>query len=95
MAIALTLIAIHVAAIPFSGSSVNPARSLGPALVGDQWHAFWIYVVGPAAGAIIAWIVYTVVIKGDTDFRDDMKALRTEVRPPSTPPTTGAAPPTG
>ena len=95
VAIPLTLLMIHFAAIPFSGSSVNPARSLGPALVGDQWTAFWIYVVGPAAGAIIAWIIYTVVIKGDTDFRDDMQALRAEVRPPSTPPTTGAAPPTG
>lgn len=95
ISIPLTLLAIHFAAIPFSGSSVNPARSLGPALVGDQWTAFWIYVVGPAAGAIIAWIVYTVVIKGNTDFRDDMQALRAEVRPPTTPPTTGAAPPTG
>jgi aquaporin Z len=102
VAIPLTLLAIHFAAIPFSGSSVNPARSLGPALVGDQWHAFWIYVVGPAAGAVIAWIVYTVVIKGDTDLRDDMQRIRNEVRPPSTPasstppPTSGdAAPPTG
>lgn len=95
ISIPLTLLMIHFAAIPWSGSSVNPARSLGPALVGDQWHAFWIYVVGPAAGAIIAWIVYTVVIKGDTDFRDDVQALRAEVRPPATPPTTGSAPPTG
>jgi len=95
VAIPLTLLFIHFASIPFSGTSVNPARSLGPALVGDKWTAFWIYVVGPAAGAVIAWIVYTVVIKGDTDFRDDMQALRAEVRPPSTPPTTGAAPPAG
>ena len=47
ISIPLTLIAIHFAIIPFSGSSVNPARSLGPALVGDQWHGFWIFVVGP------------------------------------------------
>jgi aquaporin Z len=95
ISIPLTLLAIHFAAIPFSGSSVNPARSLGPALVGDQWTAFWVYIIGPAAGAIIAWIVYTVVIKGDTNFRDDMQALRAEVRPPTTPPTTGSAPPAG
>jgi aquaporin Z len=96
VSIPLTLLAIHFAAIPFSGSSVNPARSLGPALVGSYWHGFWIYVVGPAAGAILAWIIYTIVIKGDTDFRDDMKALRTEVRPPSPPSdTTAAAPPAG
>jgi aquaporin Z len=96
VSIPLTLLAIHFAAIPFSGSSVNPARSLGPALVGDQWHSFWIYVVGPAAGAILAWVIYTVVIKGDTDFRDDMQRLRADVRPPSSPPpatTGGAAPP--
>jgi aquaporin Z len=96
MAIPLTLVAIHFAALPISGSSVNPARSLGPALVGDQWHAFWISVVGPAAGAIIAWIIYTVVIKGDTDFRDDLQGLRREVKPPSsTPPASAgdAAPP--
>jgi aquaporin Z len=93
VSIPLTLLAIHFAAIPFSGSSVNPARSLGPALVGSQWTAFWIYIVGPAAGAIIAWLIYTIVIKGDTDLRDDMRALRAEVRPPSTPPTGGEAPP--
>lgn len=94
VAIPLTLLFIHFASIPFDGTSVNPARSLGPALVGDQWTGFWVYVVGPAAGAIIAWIVYTVVIKGDTDFRDDMQRIRDEVRPPSTP-TTGGAAPTG
>jgi len=93
VSIPLTLLAIHFAAIPFSGSSVNPARSLGPALVGSEWTGFWVYVVGPTAGAIIAWLVYTVVIKGDTNFRDDMRNLRNEVRPPSTPPSTGAAPP--
>ena len=94
VAIPLTLLMIHFAAIPFSGSSVNPARSLGPALVGAQWTAFWIYVIGPAAGAIIAWIIYTVVIKGDTDLRDDMQRIRADVRPPSTP-ATGTPPPTG
>ena len=98
IAIPLTLTVIHLAIVSFSGSSVNPARSLGPALVGSQWTAFWIYVVGPAAGAIIAWIIYTVVIKGDTDLRDDMARIRAEVRPPSTPgtsPPTDTPPPTG
>jgi aquaporin Z len=97
VSIPLTLLAIHFAAIPWSGASVNPARSLGPALVGSEWTDFWIYIVGPAAGAIIAWIVYTVVIKGDTDFRDDMRQLRDDVRPPSAPSSTSgeAAPPAG
>lgn len=86
ISIPLTLIAIHFAIIPFSGSSVNPARSLGPALVGDQWHGFWIYVVGPGAGAIIGWLIYSIVIKGGTDLSDDMKALRRDPKQPSTEP---------
>jgi aquaporin Z len=94
IAIPLTLLVIHFATIPIDGTSVNPARSLGPALVGSQWTGFWIFVIGPAAGAIIAWIIYAVVIKGDTDLRDDMQRIRADVRPPS-PPTTGTPPATG
>jgi len=99
ISIPLTLLAIHFAALPFSGSSVNTARSLGPALVGDQWTDFWIYVVGPAAGTIIAWLIYAIVIKGDTDFRDDLRRLSADVRPskspPPPPPSEAAPPPTG
>ena len=93
VSIPLTLLFIHFALIPFDGSSVNPARSLGPALVGSQWTGFWVFVVGPAAGAIIAWLIYAVVIKGDTDLRGDIRGLRAEVRPPKAPPTAEAAPP--
>jgi aquaporin Z len=92
VAIPLTLLMIHFATIPIDGTSVNPARSLGPALVGAQWTGFWIFVIGPAAGAVIAWVIYAVVIKGDTDLRDDMQRIRAEVRPPSPPPT-GTPPP--
>jgi aquaporin Z len=69
IAIPLTLLAIHFAAIPFSGASVNPARTLGPALVGHHWDSEWIYFVGPGAGALIAAVVYTVIVKGDTSLR--------------------------
>lgn len=58
-AIPLTLTAVHFAGIPFSGASVNPARSLAPALVGgtiDQNIVVWI--VGPILGAVVAWAVY-------------------------------------
>lgn len=63
--IALTLAVVHLAGIPFTGASVNPARTLGPALIGGQWHALWIYFAGPAIGAVIAWVVHTVVVKGE------------------------------
>ncbi len=83
IAIPLTLIMIHFALIPFDGCSVNPARSLGPALVGDQWTGFWVFVVGPTVGAIIGWLIYTIVVKGDVDFRDDLKAMRGTAQPPT------------
>lgn len=56
--IALTLAAVHLAGIPFSGASVNPARSFGPALIGGDFSGFWVYVVGPLAGAAIAWVFW-------------------------------------
>jgi len=79
VAIGLTLLAIHFAAVPFSGSSVNPARSFGTALIGNKWTDFWIYIVAPPAGAIVGWLVYTVVVKGQTNLRDDFDAMRRDM----------------
>ena len=48
-------------AAPVSGTSMNPARSFGPALVAGDWSAYWAYVAGPLLGAVIAvgcaWIL--------------------------------------
>ena len=61
VAIPLTLVAAHLALIPFSGSSLNTARSFGPALIGSEWTDFWVYIVGPIGGAIIGWLVYAII----------------------------------
>jgi aquaporin Z len=58
LAIALTLIAIHFAIANVTGSSVNPARSIGSALVGGDLTGIWIYLVGPTVGGIIGWGIY-------------------------------------
>jgi aquaporin Z len=61
LAIPLTLVAIHLVAVPFTGSSVNPARSIAPALLGGDLSKLWIYLVGPVVGAIIAALIYRVM----------------------------------
>ena len=76
IAIPLTLLAVHFAAVPFSGSSVNPARTFGPALIGNEWTGIWIYFVAPLLGAVLAWLVYRVVVEGDIDIGDEVQALR-------------------
>ena len=58
LAIPLTLVAIHLVAVPFTGSSVNPARSIAPALLGGDLSKLWIYLVAPVVGAVIAALIY-------------------------------------
>jgi aquaporin Z len=48
-------------ASPISGASMNPARSLGPDVVGLDFTGWWVYVAGPVAGAVIAVLIITAV----------------------------------
>ncbi|XP_068853859.1 aquaporin-2-like [Aphelocoma coerulescens] len=51
-----------LAAGPFSGGSMNPARSLGPAIVTGVWDDHWVYWLGPVLGAVLAGLSYEFVL---------------------------------
>lgn len=63
--IGLTLTLVHLFGIGFTGTSVNPARSIGPALfeLGDTFLQLWIFILGPMAGAFLAGLFYKFVLK--------------------------------
>ncbi len=63
LAIGLTLAAIHFVAIPATGTSVNPARSIGPALFagGDAILQLWLFILAPVLGAALAGVGYPLL----------------------------------
>ena len=67
MVISLALIAIHLAGVPISGASVNPARSLGPALVAGDLGGVWLYIVAPLVGGVAAWLITKVARTDSVD----------------------------
>jgi aquaporin Z len=67
LVIGLTLTAIHFAAIPISGASVNPARSLAPAMVAGKYTGLWVYLAGPMLGGLIGWGMYRFFTPPDED----------------------------
>lgn len=60
LAIGLALTLVHLVSIPISNTSVNPARSTGPALIAGGWalEQLWLFWLAPLAGAVLAGIVY-------------------------------------
>ena len=65
--IGLALVLVHFFGIPFTGTSVNPARSIAPAVIqgGDYLKQLWIFIVAPSIGAVIAGLFYSLVLKTD------------------------------
>ena len=63
--IGLTLTLVHLFGLPFTGTSVNPARSIGPAIfqLGDAIKELWVFIVAPLVGATLAALFYKYVLK--------------------------------
>lgn len=67
IAIGLTLTLVHLVGIPLTGTSVNPARSLGPALFegGTALSQVWLFIVAPLVGALIAVVLWKITRKDE------------------------------
>jgi aquaporin Z len=63
VAIGLVLTLIHLVGIPITNTSVNPARSIGPAVFVGGWalQQLWLFIVAPLVGAVLAAVVYQAV----------------------------------
>lgn len=61
--IGLTLTLVHIFGIYFTGTSVNPARSFGPAIFagGEYFVNVWVFIVAPLAGGVLAALVYNFI----------------------------------
>lgn len=67
--IGLSLTLVHILGISFTGTSVNPARSFGPALFvgGDALSNVWVFIVAPLVGGILAALVYKFLSSKDAE----------------------------
>jgi len=74
IAIGLALTAVHLVGIPLTGTSVNPARSLGPALFegGTALSQVWLFILAPLAGAVLGFLVWKLT---RVDSLEDQDAL--------------------
>jgi aquaporin Z len=78
--IGLVLVLIHLVGIPVTNTSVNPARSIGPALFVGGWalQQLWLFIVAPLAGAVLAAAVYNGFRVPTLTAREAEQALPTE-----------------
>ncbi|MEY2334214.1 MIP/aquaporin family protein [Acidithiobacillus ferrianus] len=77
LAIGFTLVMIVTFMGPLTGASVNPARTLGPAVAGDYYPHIWVYLLATSLGGLLAGFLYKFMQEGRADMRF-REALREE-----------------
>ncbi|MDY5422738.1 aquaporin [Hornefia butyriciproducens] len=83
LVIGLTLTLIHIFGIPFDGTSVNPARSFGPAIVvgGDALAQLPVFIIAPLIGGVLAALVYRLLFTEVEDPAEELETDAEDVRP--------------
>ena len=76
IAIGLVLTLIHLVSIPVTNTSVNPARSIGPALFAGAgaFEQLWLFILAPLIGGALASFLYTAIRPVDPDAQITMRA---------------------
>ena len=67
LAIGLTLAFCILMGGPLTGASLNPARSIGPAVAAGNFEDLWVYLIGPALGGVLAGVLYKTVFVEERD----------------------------
>ncbi|HXG26050.1 MAG TPA: aquaporin [Candidatus Binatia bacterium] len=65
LVIPFTLAAIHYVGMLISGASVNPVRSLAPAVVAGNYNSLWVYLTAPFVGSILGWGIFRLLTPED------------------------------
>ena len=76
LAVAMTITLCGLIALPLEGASMNPARSIGPALVAGRIEDLWIYVIGPLLGATLATGIVRLLHGGTQPDGKDKEAAQ-------------------
>ncbi|KAM9845041.1 aquaporin-4-like [Aulostomus maculatus] len=75
LAIGISVVIGHLFAIPYTGASMNPARTFGPAMITLNFESHWVYWVGPILGAILAAGLYEYLYCPDPEIKKRMKQV--------------------
>jgi MIP family channel proteins len=80
LAIGLTITMDILATGPVSGAAMNPARWFGPAVVDGNFSDFWIWIVGPIVGGVVAALLWSNIILGPSDDETGLPEISEQMR---------------